>query len=172
MKVMPKKIIPLLLSGIAINFGLISFATQAQAAVSNAQVAAMVEALRQAAPQTGIKNDGFYSEWQVKPETLRGWSRFCLHRELTPAQFESSPVTARAIITCIVNRELNNQFRATNNNEIQAVSGVACWWMTGKYTGCDQGFTANYVQRVVGFYQQQRRSAAITPSASPTPSSR
>ncbi|MDB9355298.1 hypothetical protein PN486_03400, partial [Nodularia spumigena CS-587/03] len=91
---MRKNPIPLLLCGVVVNFGLLSFLAQAQQVVSNAQVAAMVEALRQAAPQTGTQNDGLYSEWQVKPETLKAWSKSCLKRELTPRQFEDSPVTA------------------------------------------------------------------------------
>jgi hypothetical protein len=139
-----------------------SLVAQAQQQVSNAQVAAMVEALRRAAPQTGIANDGLYSEWQVKPETLKGWSKNCLKRELTPTQFENSPTTARQVVSCITRRELNKQFIATNKNETAAVRGVACWWMTGSYTGCDSGFTAAYLQKVVGFYQQQRSKPATT----------
>lgn len=158
----------LLLCGVIVNFGLASLLAQAQQVVSDTQVAAMVDALRQAAPQTGIKDDGLYSQWQVKPETIKAWSKYCLKRELTPTQFENSPVTARSVISCITRRELNNQFRATNNNETKAVYGVACWWMTGSYTGCDRGFSAAYVQKVVNFYQQQRVKPAVTPSASPT----
>lgn len=158
----------LLLCGVIVNFGLASLLAQAQQVVSDTQVAAMVDALRQAAPQTGIKDDGLYSQWQVKPETIKAWSKYCLKRELTPTQFENSPVTARSVISCITRRELNNQFRATNNNETKAVYGVACWWMTGSYTGCDRGFSAAYVQKVVNFYQQQRVKPAATPSASPT----
>ncbi|WP_066379530.1 hypothetical protein [Anabaena sp. CA = ATCC 33047] len=149
----------LFLSGVIIGFGLSPLSAQAQKQVSDTQVAAMVEALRLAAPQTGKANDGFYSAWQVKPETLRGWSRFCLKRELTPTQFENDATTARQVISCIVRRELNQQLTANKNNEIAAVRGAACWWMTGKYTGCNSGFTANYVQKVLGFYQQQRLSS-------------
>jgi len=46
------------------------------------------------APQTKNANDGLYSEWQVKLETLKGWSKTCLKRELTPTQFENSPAIA------------------------------------------------------------------------------
>ncbi|MEA5581703.1 hypothetical protein VB620_10165 [Nodularia harveyana UHCC-0300] len=168
---MRKNPIPLLLCGLVVNFGLLPFLAQAQQMVSNAQVAATVEALRQSAPQTGIENDGLYSEWQVKPETIKAWSKYCLQRELTATQFEDSPVTARFIVSCITRRELNNQFKTSSNNETKAVHGVACWWMTGSYTGCDQGFTATYVQKVVGFYQQQRAIPGATPSALPTKSS-
>ncbi|MDZ8030653.1 hypothetical protein [Nostoc sp. DedSLP04] len=149
--------IALLLSGVIVSFGLSSLLAQAQQKVSDAQVAAMVEALRLAAPQTGTANDGLYSEWQVKAETLKGWSKYCLKQELTPMQFENSPAKARQVVSCITRRELNKQFLATNNNEIAAVRGVGCWWMTGNYTGCNSGFTATYLQKVVGFYQQRSK---------------
>lgn len=159
---MRKNAIPLLLCGVVVSFGLPSkLLAQAKQVVSDTQVAAMVEALRQAAPQTGIKNDGLYSEWQVKPETLKGWSKYCLKRELTPTQFENSPVIARSVISCITRRELNQQFIATKNNETVSVRAVACWWMTGNYTGCNSGFTAAYVQKVVSFYQQQRSKPTV-----------
>ncbi|MCW5312817.1 hypothetical protein GTQ43_02825 [Nostoc sp. KVJ3] len=161
---MIKTPIKLLLNGVILSFGLLPLLAQAQQSVSDTQVAAMVEALRQAAPQTKNPNDGYYSEWQVKPETLKGWTRTCLKRELTPTQFENSPAIARQVVSCITRRELTNQFRATNNNEIASVRGVACWWMTGNYTGCDKGFTADYVKKVVYFYQQQRSKPVATQS--------
>ncbi|MBW4565313.1 MAG: hypothetical protein KME32_30345 [Mojavia pulchra JT2-VF2] len=166
---MRQKFIQLLLGGVVVSLGLSSsLLAQTQQQVSDAQVAAMVEALRQAAPQTKSANDGLYSEWQVKPETLKGWSKFCLKQELTPTQFENSPATARQVVSCITRRELNKQFSATKNNETAAVRGVACWWMTGSYQGCNNGFTAAYVQKVVGFYQQQRSKPAASPSPSST----
>ncbi|BAB76466.1 hypothetical protein ACN23B_23920 [Anabaena sp. FACHB-709] len=147
----------LLVSGVVIGCGFSPLSAQAQQQQGvDVQVAALVEALRQAAPQTSKANDGYYSAWQVKPETLRGWSRTCLKKEVTPTQFENNPALARQVVSCITRRELNNQFRATGNNETAAVRGVACWWMTGAYTGCNTGFTATYVQKVAGFYQQQR----------------
>jgi len=152
---MKKKSIALIFGGIIISLGLLPSLAQAKQPVSDTQVAAMVEALRLAAPQTKKRNDGYYSEWQVKPETLKGWTKTCLKKELTPTQFENNPKVARQVISCITNRELNKQFQATNNSENTAVRGVACWWMTGSYTGCDKGFTADYVQKVVRFYKQE-----------------
>ena len=150
----------ILLTGVIITLGL-SLPAQAQV-VSDTQVTTMVEALRQAAPKSGA-NNGYYSEWQVKPETLKGWSKTCLKEELTPAEFENSPATARKVVSCITRRELNKQFAATNNNETAAVRGVACWWMTGNYTGCNSGFTGDYVKKVLGFYQQPSKPA-VRPS--------
>ena len=42
----------------------------AQAQLSEARVAAFVEALRQAAPQTGRADDGLYSDWKIKPANI------------------------------------------------------------------------------------------------------
>ncbi|WP_392532029.1 hypothetical protein [Nostoc sp. C117] len=162
---MIKNPITLVLGGVIFSFGLLPLLAQAQQQVSDRQVAAMVEALRQAAPQTKNPNDGLYSQWQVQPETLKGWSRTCLKRELTPTQFENSPAIARQVVSCITRRELTNQFAATNYNEIASVRGAACWWMTGNYTGCNKGFTADYVQKVVRFYQQERSKPAGTQSS-------
>ncbi|MDX2231862.1 MAG: hypothetical protein NW220_19670 [Leptolyngbyaceae cyanobacterium bins.349] len=122
----------------------------------NRQVAAMVEALRKAAPRTNNPNDGLYSDWQVKPETARGWSKQCLGRDVTPTQFANSPAIARQVITCVVQDEFSKRLRATANNEMKTVQSVACWWMTGQYQGCDRGATATYVQQVTRFYQQSR----------------
>lgn len=143
-----------LLGALIATLGLLPMTAQAQQKSFDTQVAAMVEALRLAAPKTGIANDGYYSEWQVKPETLRGWSKFCLEKEVSPAEFESNAPLARQIVTCIIDRELKAQLEATNNNETEAVRGTACWWMTGKYTGCNSGFSADYVKKVLNYYQK------------------
>ncbi|MEC4815068.1 MAG: hypothetical protein SAK29_17575 [Scytonema sp. PMC 1069.18] len=153
----------LLLGGVILSLSLSSLIipksslAQTKQQASNPQIAAMVEALRLAAPKTGKTNDGLYSEWQVKPETLKGWSRTCLKKEVTPTQFENDPKLAREVVSCITRRELNNQLAATGNNETAAVRGAACWWMTGSYSGCNQGFTADYVNKVVGYYKQQSK---------------
>jgi hypothetical protein len=160
---MKKNFIKLLLCGVAV-IGIPQYLAQAQQQVSNAQVAAMVEALRLAAPKSGGSNSGYYSEWQVKPETLKGWSKTCLKKEVTPTQFQNSPELARQIVSCIMLRELNKQYTATKNNETNAVRGVACWWMTGSYTDCKTGFTATYVEKVADFYKQQRSKPTATPS--------
>jgi hypothetical protein len=153
---MINKPMQLLLTGVIISVGLSPLLAEMKPPVSYSQVAAMVEALRLAAPQIKKPNSGYYSAWQVKPETLKVWSKNCLKKELTPTQFETDPKTARQIISCIINRELTKQLKATNNNETAAVRGAACWWMTGLYTGCDKGFTGDYVRKVVRFYQQEK----------------
>jgi hypothetical protein len=149
------KFIPALTSGIIISLGLSSLAIAQQQPKVSDQVAAMVEALRQSAPKN-TANDGFYSDWQVKPETIKLWTKYCLKKELTPTQFEKDPATARQVVSCVMHRELDKQFSAIPNNETAAVGSVACWWMTGNYTGCNRGFTADFVKNVTETYQQQR----------------
>lgn len=128
------------------------------ALVSENQIAAMVEALRLAAPRTNNPNDGLYSAWKIKASNIPSWSRQCIGQELTPAQFEADSQAARRVVSCIMQRELNRQYSATNNDEMASVRRTACWWMTGNPTACESGATASYVERVMGFYQQQARA--------------
>lgn len=131
----------------------------ALAQVSDSQVGALVEALRQAAPQTGIEDDGLYSEWQIKPENIPRWSRLCTGRELSIVEFEASPATAREILVCVMRDVLQEEYGNSGNNESVAVRRAASWWMTGDPDRYDNDNTAAYTQRVLNFYQQQRGSS-------------
>ncbi len=126
------------------------------AQISDVQVGTLVEALRQAAPQTGTPNDGLYSDWQVKADNIPRWSRQCIGKELTPTQFQDSPVTARAILVCVMRDVLREQYTASNNNEFVAVQRAASWWMTGDATQYTASATAPYTEKVLGFYKQSR----------------
>jgi pyruvate/2-oxoglutarate dehydrogenase complex dihydrolipoamide acyltransferase (E2) component len=127
-----------------------------QSKVSDNQVGLLVEALRQAAPQTDTTNGGLYSEWQVKPENIASWSQKCLGKELTPTQFQDSPVTARSILTCVMRDVMSEQYTASNNNEFTAVERAASWWMTGDPTQYNSSATGPYAQKVLDFYKQSR----------------
>lgn len=146
-----KKTKPLLLYGIMISVGL--WAMPGDAQVKDNQLNAFVEALRRAAPPNK-PNDGMYSDWQVLPGIIPSWTKQCVGKEMTPAQFDADSAAARRTVTCIALREVNNQLKATRNNQTAAVRRAACWWMTGNATGCQNGATASYVQRVLSFYQQ------------------
>ncbi len=124
--------------------------------ISDTQVGSLVEALRMAAPQTDTPDDGLYSEWQVKAENIPRWSKQCNGQELTPTQFQDSPVTARAILVCIMRDVLREQYTASNNNESIAVQRAASWWMTGDANQYSSGTTAAYTQKVLDFYKQSR----------------
>lgn len=141
----------------------------AQAQVSDRQVSALVEALRQASPQTGRADDGLYSDWQIMPGNIPRWSRSCIGRELSPTEFEASPVVARSVVTCVMRDVLQEQYGASGNDETLAVRRAAAWWMRGDPSQYNSAEIADYIQRVVTAYQQQRgsSSAAATPQPSP-----
>lgn len=147
---------PLFLTGLALSVGFWAMPGTAQS--TDSQVNAFVEALQQAAPPQ-TKNDGMYSAWQVLPGIIPDWTKRCTGKQLTAAQFEADATAARNTVTCIARREFNKQMKATGN-EAAAVRGAACWWMTGKYTGCNSGFQAQYVQKVVSVYQQKTGRAS------------
>lgn len=144
----------LLFGSLIISLGLQSLPAAAQS-VTDAQVSALVEALRQAAPpQTA--NDGMYSQWQVLPGNISRWAKFCTKQDLTPQQFEADATKAKSIVTCIVGDLLRDEYKASSNNELTAVRRAACWWMTGESAACKSGATATYADKVVNVYQQQR----------------
>lgn len=134
------------------------------AQLSDAQVGKVVEALRQAAPDTGKKDDGLYSDWQVKPDNIPRWSKNCTGRELSPTEFDANPTAARSVVTCIVRDVLRDEYRVVGNNELVAVRRVAAWWMTGdagRYRSAD---ISPYVEKVVSFYQQPAGKAPLSPT--------
>jgi hypothetical protein len=125
----------------------------AQAEVSEAKINAFVNALKLSAPPNK-DNDGMYSAWQVLPRIIPSWTKQCLGKELTATAFDTDEVAARKTVTCIVKREFNQQWKQTKQNESQAVRNTACWWMTGNYNGCQNGYTADYVKKVEKFYKK------------------
>jgi hypothetical protein len=155
----------LFLSGVMASIGLWTLPVQAQ--VSDAQVGALVEALRLAAPQTGTENDGLYSDWQIKPGNIPRWSKQCTGRQLTPEAFSASPTTARSILVCVMRNVLRDEYKASGNNETVAVQRAASWWMTGDSTRYNSTPTNTYTKKVLNFYQQQRRSSQGQQSATP-----
>ncbi|MBW4459838.1 MAG: tetratricopeptide repeat protein [Nodosilinea sp. WJT8-NPBG4] len=145
----------------------------AQAQVSERQVAALVEALRQAAPQTGRADDGLYSDWQIMPGNIPRWSRSCIGRELSPTEFEASPDVARSVVTCVMRDVMKEEYGASGNNEMLAVRRSAAWWMRGDPSQYNSSEIAEYVQKVVTAYegQQGTAAAAATPAPQSSPSS-
>lgn len=152
--------------GIIGSFG-VSFCLSAmpvQAQVSETQVGKTVEALRLAAPKTATKNDGLYSEWQVKPDAIARWSKKCNGRELSSAEFEANATAARSIVTCVIREALRDEYRASGNNEFMAVRRVAAWWMTGDATNYGKSAIAPYVEEVVSLYKWRTPTAATKPT--------
>ncbi|GAP98147.1 tetratricopeptide repeat protein [Leptolyngbya sp. NIES-2104] len=138
-------------SSIAIGiFGLIAVPVSAQ--LSDTQVDLIVEALRQAS-KPEEPNTGLYSDWQVKPSNIPRWSKACGGREITPAEFQANPDTARSIVTCIVRDVIKQDARAIGNNQTIAVQRVAAWWMTGDSNKFSAREIAPYVQKALSAYQ-------------------
>jgi hypothetical protein len=133
-----------------LSFGLWAFPVHAQ---TDDQVVALVEAFRLAAPDTGVENDGLYSDWQVKPENVTSWSKFC-KQPTTPEAFEADPELAKSIMTCVIADLLKEEYAASGNNIEVAVQRSASWWMTGdstRYT-TDRTISA-YIQNVLTRYR-------------------
>lgn len=128
----------------------------AHAQVSSTQVQALVEALRLAAPQTGTENDGLYTDWQIKPDNIPRWSRLCINEEMTPAQFEANDRKAREVLGCVIEDVLKEEYPNSGNSEEVAIRRAAAWWMTGDPNQYNSGQTAEYTQKVLRFYQQQK----------------
>jgi hypothetical protein len=144
----------LLLSSLIISIGFPALPAAAEA-VTDAQVSALVEALRQAAPPQ-TQNDGMYSQWQVLPGNISRWAKFCTKQDLTPQQFEADATKAKSIVTCIVRDLLRDEYKASGNNETVAIRHAACWWKTGESAACKSGATATYANKVVSVYEKQR----------------
>lgn len=132
----------------------------AQGQISDGQVAALVEALRLAAPQTGRADDGLYSEWQIKPQNIARWSKRCTGDELTPQLFESNPQTAWQILMCVMRNVFKEQYAASGGDESLAVLRSAAWWMTGDPEQYDSPSASSYTQKVLAFYQQHKLSVS------------
>jgi len=130
--------------------------TQSASPIADVQVTALVESLRQAAPRTDKSSEGLFSDWQVKAENIPRWSQQCLGKELTPTQFQESPVTARGILVCVMRNVLQEQYTASNNKEFVAVQRAASWWMTGDPNQYNSGATASYTAKVLDLYRQSR----------------
>ncbi|MBE9156262.1 hypothetical protein IQ265_05375 [Nodosilinea sp. LEGE 06152] len=149
--------------GVALAVGALPAQAQ-ESQVSDAQVAALVEALRQAAPQTGRTDDGLYSDWQIMPANIPRWSRSCLGRELSPTEFEASPDVARSVVICVMRDVLQDEYGASGNNEMLAVRRSAAWWMRGDSSQYNSAEIADYVQKVADAYAQQGTATAAAPS--------
>lgn len=138
-------------------------------AIAPRQVNALVDALRQAAPQPLRSDDELYSAWQVKGDNIARWAKFCQQPAITPAEFDRNAEKARSIVSCIIKDALEDEYEASGSDEAIAVRRVAAWWMTGDPEQYAQGDTATYTQQVLRFYQGARPSQTTAqPATSPT----
>jgi hypothetical protein len=125
----------------------------AQAQITDAKIAALVEALRLSAPNTGNPNDGLYSDWKIKWENIVRWSKRCTGTEMEPAEFEADTLKAREILGCVMGKVLREQYEVTKD-ELMAVRRAASWWMTGDPELYDAEQTRPYTQKVLDSYRR------------------
>jgi hypothetical protein len=146
---------PKLLVLTAVLASALLLALPARAQMTDEKIDDFVEALRRAAPDTGMTNDGLYSDWQIKPENIPRWSRLCIEEEMTPAQFEANETKARAVLACVMGDILKQEYQ-NSNNEALAVRRAAAWWMSGDPNRYDTPNIAEYTEKVWDFYQEER----------------
>lgn len=160
-----QKITNYLLSRITSNYlwiGLLVISINVPAAISDEHIAALVEALRLAAPKSG----NLYSDWQIKAANISNWSQRCLGRSLTTSEFEADLELARAILECKMGSILREQYELSEYNEAVAVQRTAAWWMTGTAEQYQSSNIANYIQKVLTLYYQELKN--ISPAATPS----
>lgn len=131
--------------------GLVMLPPAAPAQISDAKMEALVEALRLAAP-TPKPDAGLYSDWQIKPENIKRWSKSCLDVESTPEQFAADQELARRVLACVLRGVLNDQLAASNHNEIVAVQRTAAWWLTGDPEQYRSDSASDYTLKVLEAY--------------------
>lgn len=136
--------------GLVWMLALAALATVQAQSAGPPQTAALVEALRLAAP--AVDKPDLYSDWQVKADNIARWSLRCLGVRFAPADFEANPIVAREILECKMGEVLREQFAASGDGE-QAVLRTAAWWMTGD-PQAHAGGAADYARRVLEFYRQ------------------
>jgi hypothetical protein len=123
--------------------------------ITHAQVVALVEALRLAAPRTGISNDGLYSDWKIKESNILRWSRKYAGKEIAPQEFEANPEEARELLICVMGKILREQY-AVCKDESMAVRRAASWWMSGDPGQFDTPPTSSYTMKVLSLYMSKR----------------
>ena len=140
----------------------------ASAFVSGNQIAQLVESFRSIAQQsTTVRSTTLYSEWRVSKQNIGPWTQQCLSAETTPEEFDSNPETASKVVTCVVGRVLNTEYRAADRDEVLAVRRTAAWWMTGDASRYNSPGTAAYTQRVLDAYQSRSSIAAVPRAETP-----
>jgi hypothetical protein len=144
----------LILGGFLTTSLLLEMPVRAQ--ITDAKVNSLVEALRLAAPDTGMEDDGLYSEWQIKPDNIPRWSRLCIDQELTPSEFEGNEAQAREVLACVMSDVLKEEYEASGNDESLAVRRAAAWWMAGDPEQYNSEKISDYTQEVLQHYQQQQ----------------
>jgi hypothetical protein len=124
------------------------FSTSAKA--DTAALAALVEALRQAAPPTD--DPTLYTDWKMQAGAIASWTRRCVGVAVPPAELAENPVMARETVTCVMGPVLAEQTRLAGGDEGLGARRAAAWWMTGDPAGYQAAGIASYLDRVLSQY--------------------
>jgi hypothetical protein len=133
--------------------------------IDGQRVLALLEAFRQTVDDMPARGPGlFYSDWRVEADRIPVWSRLCLGKELTPGQFASSPVTAKAVLTCVLRTEFRSIYDS-NRDESLTVLELAAWWASGERQQYNQIGLAPYTQMILRRYKEQMGGGKAEPIA-------
>jgi len=112
--------------------------------------AALVEALRQAAPRTN--DPTLYTDWKMQEGAITRWTRRCVGVQVSPMELAEDPVMARNTVACVMGPVLAEQMRLAAGDEALAVRRTAAWWMTGDPAQYQAPGIAAYLDRVLSHY--------------------
>jgi hypothetical protein len=133
--------------------------------IDGQRVLALLEAFRQTVNDLPARGPGlFYGDWRVEADRIPVWSRLCLGKELTPGQFASSPVTAKAVLTCVLRTEFRSIYDS-NRDESLTVLQLAAWWASGERQQYNAIGMAPYTQAILRRYQDQIGNSNLAPIA-------
>ncbi|MDJ1170938.1 hypothetical protein PMG71_16030 [Roseofilum sp. BLCC_M154] len=121
------------------------------------QIIALVEALRESAPQ-GQTAEPLYGPWKIRPNNITRWSKWCLGESVDPEAFAANLSQTRAVLVCIVGEVLAEEYDRTAENEDLAIRRTAAWWVSGDANLYDQGDIAVYTNKVLESYQGFRNN--------------
>jgi len=117
-------------------------------------VAALVEALRQAAPNTD--DPTLYTDWKMQEGAISRWTRRCVGVQVPPAELAENPVMTRETVTCVMGPVLVQQTSLAGGDEELGVRRAAAWWMTGDPEQYQSVAIASYLDRVLRHYRTLR----------------
>jgi hypothetical protein len=139
----------LLLSGIAA----VGWSVPGLAAEMDAP-AALVEALRLAAPKTN--DPSLYTDWKMRAGAISSWTKRCVGVEVPAEELNANPVMARDTVRCVMGPILAEQRNLAEGNEDMAVRRAASWWMTGDPGQYQAVELTAYLDRLINAYWSLR----------------
>jgi hypothetical protein len=97
-----------------------------------------------------------------KADHITRWSRRCLGRALTPAEFEAKPAVAREIVACVMGQVLRKQYGQSLGDDAVAVRRAAACWIAGDPEQYDRGLYAESSGRLSPAITLDESAVSIT----------